>query len=236
VPKSALVDLLLFSLNLLVAGWNFGILSGSEGWFVHKYHRSRADACVIAAHFSRFVGTLKLFLSLFRSNPAPALKCDLRDDAAVRERLKPYGAQTVQYEEGLAVARRIRASRYLECSSKHNRGVTEVFYEAARVSLGTRPKGSRDGCVVMWMDNGTLFYNWCFLNCDSQIWFEGIWICFFYGYILTITRQELGIAFQWWMTYTTSKFWLLKFCSTVWRLGTDFQSNFWHTLWKWIRW
>jgi Rho family protein len=64
------------------------------------------------------------------------------------------------------VARRIRASRYLgpidssffdgllnllpsECSSKHNRGVAEVFYEAARVSLSSRAKGPREGCVVM---------------------------------------------------------------------------------------
>jgi Rho family protein len=38
----------------------------------------------------------------------------------------------------------------VECSSKHNRGVTEVFYEAARASMGTRPKGPGDGgCVVM---------------------------------------------------------------------------------------
>jgi Rho family, other len=98
-----------------------------------------------------------------------ALKCDLRDDRTVRERLARYGRRTVQYEEGLAVARRIRASRYLgasrlpkalalihmmdllcisECSSKHNRGVSEVFYEAARVSLGTRSK-SGEGCVLM---------------------------------------------------------------------------------------
>ena len=109
-----------------------------------------------------------------------ALKCDLRDDRTVKERLARYGIQPVQYEEGLSVARRIRASRYLgthiashpglllyprvecwhppsysECSSKHNRGVTEVFYEAARVSLTTRAKGAggytgkSGGCVVM---------------------------------------------------------------------------------------
>jgi len=77
-----------------------------------------------------------------------ALKCDLRDDYAVKERLQRYGTHPVQYEEGLAIARRIRASRYLECSSKHNRGVTEVFYEAARVSLSNRTKGP-DGCVIM---------------------------------------------------------------------------------------
>ncbi|KAI3600497.1 gtp-binding protein rho3 [Moniliophthora roreri] len=78
-----------------------------------------------------------------------ALKCDLRDDWPVKERLQRYGTHPVQYEEGLAVARRIRASRYLECSSKHNRGVTEVFYEAARVSLSTKAKGSGEGCIVM---------------------------------------------------------------------------------------
>ena len=39
--------------------------------------------------------------------------------------------------------------RLAECSSKHNRGVSEVFFEAARVSLGTRSKGSGEGCIVM---------------------------------------------------------------------------------------
>jgi Rho family protein len=94
-----------------------------------------------------------------------ALKCDLREDRAVAERLARYGTHQVQYEEGLAVARRIRASRYLgaapspfavppltclaECSAKHNRGVTEVFYESARVSLGTRPKGSDSAACII---------------------------------------------------------------------------------------
>lgn len=78
-----------------------------------------------------------------------ALKCDLREDRTVKERLQRYGTHTVQYEEGLAVARRIRASRYLECSSKHNRGVSEVFHEAARVSLGQTPRGRSSSCLIM---------------------------------------------------------------------------------------
>ncbi|KAI0652836.1 small GTPase superfamily, partial [Cubamyces menziesii] len=83
-----------------------------------------------------------------------ALKCDLREDQETQVRLARYGTHTVQYEEGLTVARRIRASRYLECSAKHNRGVNEVFYESARVSLSTRAKGagsygsSRGGCII----------------------------------------------------------------------------------------
>ena len=37
----------------------------------------------------------------------------------------------------------------IECSAKHNRGVTEVFYEAARVSISARTKGQGGGgCVI----------------------------------------------------------------------------------------
>ncbi|EJU03901.1 hypothetical protein DACRYDRAFT_65013 [Dacryopinax primogenitus] len=77
-----------------------------------------------------------------------ALKCDLRDDQPTRDRLALRGLQPVEYEQGLVVARRIRASRYLECSAKHGRGVNEVFYEAARVSISTGAKGNT-GCVIM---------------------------------------------------------------------------------------
>lgn len=44
---------------------------------------------------------------------------------------------------------------FTECSAKHNRGVTEVFNEAARVSLKARAKGEdgygakKDHCIVM---------------------------------------------------------------------------------------
>lgn len=99
-----------------------------------------------------------------------ACKCDLREDRDTVERLARYGSRVVDYDEGLAVARRIRASRYLgeslftyspvthnlltwnpavECSSKHNRGVTEVFNEAARVSLATHAKSSDGRCIIM---------------------------------------------------------------------------------------
>ncbi|GAA5972273.1 hypothetical protein JCM11641_002384 [Rhodosporidiobolus odoratus] len=89
-----------------------------------------------------------------------ALKCDLREDHATREKLAQNGDAPVEYEQGLAVAKRIRASRYLECSAKHNRGVRECFEEAARVSVtarragetrGSGPQDERDGggCAIM---------------------------------------------------------------------------------------
>lgn len=103
----------------------------------------------------------------------PALKCDLREDPAVKERLGRYSLHPVTYDEGLATARAIRASRYLggfsrylsvrkgrykeksavtadtlscaECSAKHNRGVQEAIYEAARVAVGSRARGGGSG-------------------------------------------------------------------------------------------
>ncbi|WRT64547.1 uncharacterized protein IL334_001479 [Kwoniella shivajii] len=70
-----------------------------------------------------------------------ALKCDLREDLEIKEKLAKRSQHAVTYDEGLSVARAIRASRYLECSAKHNRGIQEAIYEAARVAVGSRPKG-----------------------------------------------------------------------------------------------
>lgn len=58
-----------------------------------------------------------------------ALKCDLRDDEVALKKVKP-----ILYEEGLKVARNIKAIRYFECSAKHNRGVRECFEQAAKVA------------------------------------------------------------------------------------------------------
>ncbi|MBW0525902.1 hypothetical protein O181_065617 [Austropuccinia psidii MF-1] len=70
-----------------------------------------------------------------------ALKCDLRDDPHIQNQLAISGQSPVDYEQGLATARRIRASRYLECSAKHNRGVREAFQEVAKVSINCKSAG-----------------------------------------------------------------------------------------------
>lgn len=61
------------------------------------------------------------------------------------------GGDFIQYPEGLAVAQRINALRYLECSAKMNRGVNEAFTEAARVALSANAKGAKEGsrCVIL---------------------------------------------------------------------------------------
>jgi len=78
-----------------------------------------------------------------------ALKCDLREAGDEGpEKAVPGGY--IQYPEGLAVAERIKALRYLECSAKMNRGVNEAFTEAARVALSANAKGKKEksGCVI----------------------------------------------------------------------------------------
>ncbi|CAG8482303.1 3914_t:CDS:2, partial [Ambispora leptoticha] len=70
-----------------------------------------------------------------------ALKCDLREDDNTKRHLAKFGQQPITFQEGLTVAKNIKASRYLECSAKHDRGVKEAFEQAARVSIAARPKG-----------------------------------------------------------------------------------------------
>ncbi|EEQ45915.1 protein RHO3 [Candida albicans WO-1] len=88
-----------------------------------------------------------------------ALKCDLRnnEDIEDQQQSNPYSSQKrlITYEEGLAVAKKVGALRYLECSAKKNKGVNEAFSEAARCALNAKPKGANDnepqkkGCVIM---------------------------------------------------------------------------------------
>jgi Rho family protein len=83
-----------------------------------------------------------------------ALKCDLReqsndnDGEAGEQREKK---EMITYNQGLEVARRINALRYLECSAMRNRGVNEAFTEAARVALSVKPNGGKDDskCIIM---------------------------------------------------------------------------------------
>lgn len=84
-----------------------------------------------------------------------ALKCDLREELEKDdedETPQPTQAQRmIPYNEGLEVARKIGALRYLECSAMRNRGVNEAFTEAARVALQVKPARSKEDskCSVM---------------------------------------------------------------------------------------
>lgn len=92
-----------------------------------------------------------------------ALKCDLReggndddDDEGTATILPPEVAAIerpagplIEYDKGLEVAKRIGASRYLECSAMKNRGVNEAFTEAARVALSVKKEREENKCTIM---------------------------------------------------------------------------------------
>lgn len=81
-----------------------------------------------------------------------ALKCDLREqtDADDEEGQQGEKPALINYDQGLKVAEKIRALRYLECSAMKNRGVNEAFTEAARVALTVKNAKDNDSkCVVM---------------------------------------------------------------------------------------
>ncbi|KAJ3216387.1 GTP-binding protein Rho1 [Dinochytrium kinnereticum] len=62
-------------------------------------------------------------------------KMDLRNDPATVAHLASTGRSPVTPEQGLAMARKIGAYRYLECSAKSRQGVFDVFEHATRASL-----------------------------------------------------------------------------------------------------
>lgn len=99
--------------RLLVVRRDFGVLPWSKGSCWHKTASEPLNWLVTSIAGSCWLVAPICPRSSVCSHLPSALKCDLRDDLAVKERLKRYGTHTVQYEEGLAVARRIRASRYL---------------------------------------------------------------------------------------------------------------------------
>ncbi|GMM38826.1 Rho family GTPase [Saccharomycopsis crataegensis] len=85
-----------------------------------------------------------------------ALKCDLRANEDPEDAAAGRGRSLISYEEGFAMAKKIGALKYLECSAKKNRGVNEAFTEAARCALSAKPKGvaeeaeeEKAGCVIM---------------------------------------------------------------------------------------
>ncbi|KAG5220976.1 Rho GTPase [Salix suchowensis] len=105
----------------------YGLLSPRA---LHYIPVARRDPGVL----SRRKGMLHilLLLNMNTQNTPLALKCDLREDRAVKERLIRYGTHPVEYEEGLAVARRIRASRYLGQSNGQNIALPVLLEHARR--------------------------------------------------------------------------------------------------------
>lgn len=70
-------------------------------------------------------------------------KKDLRYDDQMRRELAKAKQEPVKTEDGRAMAEKIGAFAYLECSAKLNEGVREVFETATRAALQTKKKRGR---------------------------------------------------------------------------------------------
>lgn len=75
-------------------------------------------------------------------------KKDLRNDPATISELAKMKQRPVTTEEGRAVAEKINAYQYLECSAKTKDGVREVFETATRASLTVKKK-KRGKCTLL---------------------------------------------------------------------------------------
>ncbi|KAK9955972.1 hypothetical protein ABG768_015809 [Culter alburnus] len=74
---------------------------------------------------------------------------DLRDDKDTVEQLKKKKQTPIIYHQGLAMAERIGAVKYLECSALTQVGVKAVFEEAARAALAPSPEKKRKRKCLM---------------------------------------------------------------------------------------
>ncbi|XP_005316806.3 rho-related GTP-binding protein RhoB [Ictidomys tridecemlineatus] len=75
-----------------------------------------------------------------------ANKKDLRRDEHVRTELARMKQEPVRTDDGRAMALRIQAYDYLECSAKTKVGVREVF-ETARCAALQKRYGAQNGCI-----------------------------------------------------------------------------------------
>ena len=78
------------------------------------------------------------------------LKLDLRDDKETVERLRKEKLAPITYEQGMKMAKEIRAFKYVECSALTQEGLKNVFDTAVAAAHGGLDtlKRKRKGCIV----------------------------------------------------------------------------------------
>lgn len=76
-------------------------------------------------------------------------KKDLRHDECTRQELQKTKQLPVSLEEGRAMAEKVGAWAYIECSAKLNEGVQEVFEYATRAALQKKPSALR---ICLWTE------------------------------------------------------------------------------------
>ncbi|CAH2312461.1 ras-related C3 botulinum toxin substrate 2 [Pelobates cultripes] len=77
-------------------------------------------------------------------------KLDLRDDKKTIEKLKKENKSPISFRQGLTLAKKIEAVKYVECSALTQKGLKTVFDEAIRaVFLQLPSKHTQKKCVLL---------------------------------------------------------------------------------------
>ena len=76
-----------------------------------------------------------------------ATKIDLRSDPQIRQQFAREKETVIRPEEGKAMADKVQAWAYLECSAKTREGVRAVFDNATLAAL--QKKRRRKGCTIL---------------------------------------------------------------------------------------
>eukprot|EP01117_Protostelium_nocturnum_P017475 TRINITY_DN710_c0_g3_i1.p1 TRINITY_DN710_c0_g3~~TRINITY_DN710_c0_g3_i1.p1 ORF type:complete len:196 (+),score=39.72 TRINITY_DN710_c0_g3_i1:172-759(+) len=79
-------------------------------------------------------------------------KMDAREDKKVLSELYARNTTTVSYEEGMNLAKEIKAVRYQECSALTQKGLKQLFEEVVIASEGPtqkKKKVSKKGCTLL---------------------------------------------------------------------------------------
>ncbi|XP_049322958.1 rho-related GTP-binding protein RhoG-like [Astyanax mexicanus] len=74
---------------------------------------------------------------------------DKREDPSTLKKLKEQNLTPITKQQGEALAREIGATKYLECSALKQVGVREVFVEAVRAFLNTKPVPHEKSCILL---------------------------------------------------------------------------------------
>jgi len=74
-------------------------------------------------------------------------KCDIRNDPVEVEKLKAQGQSPITTEQGIELAKKLKAIKFMECSAKTQENLKDVFDEAVRAVL--RPPKKKKGCIII---------------------------------------------------------------------------------------
>lgn len=92
-----------------------------------------------------------LKIELFINNKIfEGTKIDLRDDRDTLIALQQAGQSAIKREQGVKLASKIRAVKYMECSALTQRGLKYIFDEAVRAVVRPTPLPKRTRkCILI---------------------------------------------------------------------------------------